>query len=183
MRQGLKTYSNWPTYPQLYIDGDLIGGLDIVKEMIESGDIQDILPTKVKLEDRLKALINKAPVVIFMKGHPGEPKCGFSRQLMELLKESAPEVKFDTFDIFSDEDVRQGLKTYSNWPTYPQLYVKGELVGGLDIIKELSKTEYVDCIQYPNQYAAVKSGLESSVDKFVATVSAPSYPRHSFVVS
>ena len=137
MRQGLKTYSNWPTYPQLYIDGDLIGGLDIVKEMIESGDIQDILPTKVKLEDRLKALINKAPVVIFMKGHPGEPKCGFSRQLMELPKESAPEVKFDTFDIFSDEDVRQGLKTYSNWPTYPQVYVKGELVGGLDIIKEL----------------------------------------------
>merc|ERR1719384_2861013 len=137
VRQGLKTYSNWPTYPQLYIDGELIGGLDIVKEMIESGELQAMLPTKVKLEDRLKAIINKAPVVIFMKGDPATPKCGFSRQLMEIMKETP--VEFDTFDIFTDEEVRQGLKTYSNWPTYPQVYVKGELVGGLDIIKEIKE--------------------------------------------
>ena len=94
-----------------------------------------MLPTRVKLEDRLKALINKAPLVIFMKGDRVTPKCGFSRQLMEIMKDIG--VEFDTFDIFSDEEVRQGLKTYSNWPTYPQVYVKGELVGGLDIIKEL----------------------------------------------
>ena len=135
MRQGLKTYSNWPTYPQLYIDGELIGGLDISKEMVQSGDLQDMLPTKVKLEDRLKSLINKAPLVVFMKGEPDVPKCGFSRQLMEILKDTG--VEFDTFDILTDEDVRQGLKTYSNWPTYPQVYVKGEFVGGLDIIKEI----------------------------------------------
>jgi len=135
VRQGLKTYSNWPTYPQLYIDGELIGGLDIVREMVQSGDIQEMLPTKLMLEDRLKSLINKAPLMIFMKGDPETPKCGFSRQLMEIMKDLG--LEFDTFDIFSDEDVRQGLKAYSNWPTYPQVYVKGELIGGLDIIKEL----------------------------------------------
>jgi len=139
VRQGLKTYSNWPTYPQLYIDGELIGGLDIVREMIEAGELQSMLPTKVKLEDRLKALINKAPVLIFMKGDPATPKCGFSRQLMEIMKNDAADIKFETFDIFTDEEVRQGLKTYSNWPTYPQVYVKGEFVGGLDIIKEIKE--------------------------------------------
>jgi len=139
VRQGLKAYSNWPTYPQLYIDGELIGGLDIVREMIEAGELQSMLPTKVKLEDRLKALINKAPVLIFMKGDPATPKCGFSRQLMEIMKNDATDVKFETFDIFTDEEVRQGLKTYSNWPTYPQVYVKGEFVGGLDIIKEIKE--------------------------------------------
>jgi len=137
VRQGLKTYSNWPTFPQLYIDGELIGGLDIVREMIEAGELQSMLPTKVKLEDRLKAIIDKAPVVIFMKGDSATPKCGFSRQLMEIMKNDAADVKFETFDIFTDEEVRQGLKTYSNWPTYPQVYVKGEFVGGLDIIKEI----------------------------------------------
>jgi len=137
VRQGLKTYSNWPTFPQLYIDGELIGGLDIVREMIEAGELQSMLPTKVKLEDRLKSIINKAPLVIFMKGDPSTPKCGFSRQLMEIMKET--DVEFDTFDIFTDEEVRQGLKTYSNWPTYPQVYVKGEFVGGLDIIKEIKE--------------------------------------------
>ena len=68
VRQGLKTFSNWPTFPQLYIDGELIGGLDIIKEMLEAGELQSMLPTKVTLEDRLKSLINKAPLMIFMKG-------------------------------------------------------------------------------------------------------------------
>ncbi|KAF7234449.1 hypothetical protein EG68_11950 [Paragonimus skrjabini miyazakii] len=65
-----------------------------------------------------------------------QPRCGFSRQILELL--NSYNVTFDTFDILLDEEVRQGLKTFSNWPTYPQLYVKGELIGGLDIVKELA---------------------------------------------
>jgi Grx4 family monothiol glutaredoxin len=137
VRQGLKTFSNWPTYPQLYIDGELMGGLDIIKEMVESGDLQTMLPQKQSLDDRLKALINTGPVMVFMKGDPSTPKCGFSRQLMEILDDT--KLKFDTFDILTDDSVRQGLKTYSNWPTYPQVYVKGELIGGLDIIKELKE--------------------------------------------
>lgn len=58
---------------------------------------------------------------------------GFSKQMVEILNKHG--ISFSSFDIFSDEEVRQGLKTYSNWPTYPQLYVAGELIGGLDIVK------------------------------------------------
>ncbi|MCL4122739.1 UNVERIFIED_CONTAM: hypothetical protein GTU68_031688, partial [Idotea baltica] len=135
VRQGLKTYSNWPTYPQLYIDGELIGGLDIMKEMDASGEFEGILPKKTSLEQRLKDLTSRSPLMIFMKGNPSEPRCGFSRQLIDILNGTG--MKYDTFDILSDEEVRQGLKTFSDWPTYPQVYVKGELIGGLDIIKDL----------------------------------------------
>jgi len=78
-----------------------------------------------------------APIMIFMKGDRSNPRCGFSRQLMDIINET--KLAFETFDILSDEEVRQSLKTFSNWPTYPQVYVKGNLVGGLDIIKELKE--------------------------------------------
>ena len=127
--------------------------------MVEAGEMQSMIPTKVTLEDRLKSLINKSPLMIFMKGDRKvniylrndkaqfinfimdfqTPKCGFSRQLMEIMADLS--LEFETFDIFSDEDVRQGLKSFSNWPTYPQVYVKGELIGGLDIIKELKEAD------------------------------------------
>ncbi|KAH9594875.1 Glutaredoxin 3, variant 2 [Schistosoma haematobium] len=88
------------------------------------------------LSSHLHSLINKAPVMLFMKGSPEEPRCGFSRQIVSILRSN--NAKFETFDILQDEVVRQGLKSYSNWPTYPQLYVKGELVGGVDIVRELA---------------------------------------------
>jgi Grx4 family monothiol glutaredoxin len=137
VREGLKKYSDWKTYPQLYVKGELVGGLDIIKEMDADGSIAKMLPTssEVPLEVRLKRLIEQAPVMVFMKGNPEQPRCGFSRKVCEELKQQ--EVTFETFDILSDEEVRQGLKTYANWSTYPQLYAQGKLVGGLDIIKEL----------------------------------------------
>ncbi|CAI5774833.1 glutaredoxin-3 [Podarcis muralis] len=138
VRQGLKTYSSWPTYPQLYVAGELIGGLDIVKELEASGELETTCPKAHKIEDRLKDLINKASVMLFMKGNKQMAKCGFSKQILEILNGTG--VDYETFDILEDEEVRQGLKKYSNWPTYPQLYVKGELVGGLDIVKELKET-------------------------------------------
>jgi len=138
VRQGLKAYSDWPTFPQLYVDGELVGGLDIIKEMVESGEFESMIPKQVDLEARLKELINLGEITIFMKGDPQGPKCGFSRQLMVIMEET--KLEFKTFDILSDEDVRQGLKKFSNWPTFPQVYVKGELIGGLDIIKELKES-------------------------------------------
>uniref|UniRef100_A0A8D0I6W2 Glutaredoxin 3 n=1 Tax=Sus scrofa TaxID=9823 RepID=A0A8D0I6W2_PIG len=132
VRQGLKTYSNWPTYPQLYVSGELIGGLDIIKELEASKELDTICPKAPKLEERLKVLTNKASVMLFMKGNKQEAKCGFSRQILEILNSTGQVSGFLLFP-----QVRQGLKTYSNWPTYPQLYVKGELVGGLDIVKQL----------------------------------------------
>lgn len=86
------------------------------------------------LNERLKKLTSAAPVMLFIKGSPSAPQCGFSRQLVAILREH--QVKFGFFDILKDDTVRQGLKTFSDWPTFPQLYVNGEFQGGLDIIKE-----------------------------------------------
>lgn len=139
VRQGLKEYSDWPTFPQLYAKGELVGGLDIIKELIESGEFLSQLPSKESLEDRLKGLINKDRVMLFMKGDPTAPKCGFSKTIVGILKDTG--VSYSHFDILTDDEVRQGLKKYSNWPTYPQLYVSGELIGGVDIIKELLEND------------------------------------------
>ncbi|XP_057764504.1 monothiol glutaredoxin-S17 [Salvia miltiorrhiza] len=140
VRQGLKVYSNWSSYPQLYIKEELIGGSDIVLEMQKSGELKKVLAEKgissgETIEDRLKRLINSSPVMLFMKGTPDAPKCGFSSKVVNTLKEEG--VEFGSFDILTDEEVRQGVKTFSNWPTFPQLYYKGELIGGCDIVLEL----------------------------------------------
>jgi Grx4 family monothiol glutaredoxin len=81
---------------------------------------------------RLETLVKAAPVMLFMKGTPSVPQCGFSRQLVALLRERG--VRYGFFNILADDDVRQGLKEFSDWPTFPQLYVDGELIGGLDIV-------------------------------------------------
>lgn len=90
--------------------------------------------SKDELNARLEKLVSAAPVMLFMKGSPSAPQCGFSRQLVAILREH--QVRFGFFDILKDDSVRQGLKEYSDWPTFPQLYMNGELQGGLDIIKE-----------------------------------------------
>lgn len=138
VRQGLKEYSKWPTYPQLYINGELIGGIDILKELVSSGELDSLLPKREDIKTRLEKLTMKSPVMVFMKGNRDEPKCGFSRTLISILNET--KIPYETFDILQDEVVRQELKTYSNWPTYPQIYVKGNLIGGLDIVKELKES-------------------------------------------
>ncbi|SGZ48946.1 CIC11C00000001658 [Sungouiella intermedia] len=92
-------------------------------------------PTPEELSERLKKLTTAAPVMLFMKGSPSSPQCGFSRQMVAILREH--QVRFGFFDILKDDTVRLGLKTFSDWPTFPQLYMNGEFQGGLDIIKEL----------------------------------------------
>ncbi|PIA26902.1 hypothetical protein AQUCO_08600052v1 [Aquilegia coerulea] len=140
VRQGLKVYSNWSSYPQLYIKGELIGGSDIVLEMQKSGELKNVLVEKEvipkeTLQERLKKLVSSSPTMLFMKGTPDAPRCGFSSKVVNALQEEG--VTFGSFDILSDEEVRQGLKTFSNWPTFPQLYHNGELIGGCDIILEM----------------------------------------------
>lgn len=88
--------------------------------------------TKEALFARLADLVKAAPVMLFMKGTPSGPQCGFSRQLIGILRERS--IKYGFFNILADEDVRQGLKEFADWPTFPQLWVNGELVGGLDIV-------------------------------------------------
>ncbi|KAF8885486.1 glutaredoxin [Infundibulicybe gibba] len=91
--------------------------------------------TPEELEQRLQKLMNQSKVVLFMKGTPEVPRCGFSRKIAGLLKDH--NVDFSHFDILEDESVRQGLKKLNDWPTFPQLIVNGELVGGLDIVQEM----------------------------------------------
>ncbi|KAI5693886.1 hypothetical protein M8J76_013900 [Diaphorina citri] len=90
---------------------------------------------KEALNERIKKLIRRHKVMVFMKGDRVQPRCGFSKTLIQIMNETC--VPYDTFDILQDQEVREGLKIYSNWPTYPQVYVNTELIGGLDIIKEL----------------------------------------------
>jgi len=85
----------------------------------------------------LRDLISHAPIMLFMKGSPTSPRCGFSRQICEILK--AAKVDYSSFDILENEEVRKGLKEYSKWPTYPQLYANGQLLGGLDVVRELAE--------------------------------------------
>lgn len=87
------------------------------------------------LTTRLKNLTHAAPIMLFMKGTPDMPQCGFSANVCKILNHVG--VSYMTFNILADMDVREGLKQYSNWPTYPQLYVKGELIGGNDIVTEM----------------------------------------------
>lgn len=88
--------------------------------------------SKEALFARLAELVKAAPVMLFMKGTPSAPQCGFSRQLVGILRERS--IKYGFFNILADDDVRQGLKEFAEWPTFPQLWVNGELVGGLDIV-------------------------------------------------
>lgn len=87
------------------------------------------------LEERLVSIINEQKIMAFIKGTPDNPRCGFTRTLVTLFKDLG--IQYGTFDILSDMEVRQGLKKFKNWPTYPQVYVKGELLGGLDIIQTM----------------------------------------------
>lgn len=88
-----------------------------------------------ELQERIEALLSSAPVLLFMKGNPAFPQCGFSANSIGILNQLGKEYK--TFDILKDQDIRQGLKEFSNWPTYPQLYVGGKLIGGNDILMEM----------------------------------------------
>jgi monothiol glutaredoxin len=88
--------------------------------------------------DRIKAQLSSNPVVLFMKGTPDFPQCGFSAQAVAALR--ACGAQFTHVDIFEDPELREALKHYSNWPTYPQLYVNGELVGGCDIALEMYRS-------------------------------------------
>jgi monothiol glutaredoxin len=90
------------------------------------------------LQTKIETTLSQAPVVLFMKGTKMFPQCGFSAKVVEILKEQA--VDFRDVNILVDAELRQGLKEYANWPTFPQLYVNGKLVGGCDIVTSLHES-------------------------------------------
>jgi len=87
------------------------------------------------INEKIKDIITKNDVVLFMKGTPEMPQCGFSMTVCNILKEL--KVKFSSVNVLADPEIRQGIKDFSSWPTVPQLYIKGEFIGGCDIAKEM----------------------------------------------
>lgn len=114
---------------------NIIGSDQVPKE---GGQVVAEVPAGANLNEKIDALLNSGNIFLFMKGIPDAPQCGFSANVIGML--NAIGANYKTFDILSDMDIRQGVKDYKNWPTFPQLYVKGELIGGNDVITELYET-------------------------------------------
>ena len=89
----------------------------------------------MEIKEKIKNLINDNQVCLFMKGTPDAPQCGFSMAVSNVLKHL--NVDFKGINVLEDENLRQGIKDFSDWPTIPQLYIKGEFIGGCDIVKEM----------------------------------------------
>lgn len=89
----------------------------------------------MSIQDKIKQQIAENTIILYMKGNKELPMCGFSARAVNILKSCG--AQFETVDVLQDEEIRQGIKTFSNWPTIPQLYVKGEFVGGSDIMAEM----------------------------------------------
>ncbi|MBT3984379.1 MAG: Grx4 family monothiol glutaredoxin [Bacteriovoracaceae bacterium] len=110
---------------------NILGNTEVPKfgtPIVEQGTTED-------LGERIKAIISSSDTMLFMKGTPDFPQCGFSANTVAMLNHLG--VTYKTFDILSDMSIREGVKAYSNWPTYPQLYFKEKLVGGNDILTEM----------------------------------------------
>ncbi len=90
------------------------------------------------VKTRIQEMIDKNKVVLFMKGTKSFPQCGFSAAVVDILKEEGAE--FETVNVLSDPELRQGIKDFSSWPTIPQLYIKGKFIGGCDIVTELHRS-------------------------------------------
>ena len=87
------------------------------------------------IQDRIRKVIEENSVMLFMKGSPDFPQCGFSGRVVQILEACGAE--YGSADVLMDPELREGIKTYSNWPTIPQLYIHGELIGGSDIVMEM----------------------------------------------
>ena len=88
-----------------------------------------------EIKERIDNLLQENKIMVFMKGNKLMPQCGFSNNVVQILNTLG--VPFETIDVLSDQDIRQGIKEYSNWPTIPQVYINGEFVGGSDILIEM----------------------------------------------
>ena len=90
---------------------------------------------QVSIQEQIKQTVTNNPIVLFMKGNASFPQCGFSGRAIQILQ--TLDAEFVTVDVLTNDAVRQGIKEYSNWPTIPQLYIKGEFIGGSDIMTEM----------------------------------------------
>ncbi|KAJ5974984.1 thioredoxin [Penicillium waksmanii] len=129
-----------------------------VDAIVVSALLADPAPTMEKSKEekevliaRLTQMVKSAPIVLFMKGTPKSPLCRFSRRMVAILNEHY--IQYDSFNILADEDVREGLKEFGDWPTFPQLWIDGQLVGGLEIVRE----EIITDAKFIRQYSVAKA--------------------------
>ena len=108
----------------------------------------------MSIQEQLKEVVDNNEIILFMKGSPDFPQCGFSGRTAQILQ--ACDVRYASVDVLSDQAVREGIKEFSNWPTVPQLYVRGEFVGGCDIIVEMYESGELQKVLKPEE--AVTSG-------------------------
>ena len=133
------------SFPQVFVKAEFFGGLERIQELAKDKKLMEHIPEDSRgmtLEEAIHqhcdSLVKSDHVVVFMKGTVDYPKCGFSNKMLTLLMSRG--VKYSTINILDDQNVRDGMKKYSNWPTFPQLYVEGKFVGGLDVCKELDES-------------------------------------------
>jgi monothiol glutaredoxin len=107
------------------------------------------------VHDRINQQIGADDVVLYMKGTPVFPQCGFSAVVVEALSRTG--VRFQAYNVLEDQDLREGIKSFSNWPTIPQLYVKGEFVGGCDIIRDMYESGELDQLMQDKGVAAAQA--------------------------
>ena len=111
------------------------------------------------VNQRISDIVHSNDVVLFMKGTPLFPQCGFSSRAIAILDHLG--TQYETVDVLQDQEIRQGIKEYSDWPTIPQLYVKGELVGGCDIIEEMADSgELAELLGVPQPEAQAPSAKQ-----------------------
>lgn len=112
--------------------------------------------TNTGIKEQIDSMVKNKQVVVFMKGTPDQPRCGFSRAVCEIFKMHG--VKFDAYNILESEELRSGIKEYSNWPTIPQVFLNGEFVGGCDIMIEMHQSgDLIDELK--------KIGIKSRLDE------------------
>ncbi|GAA5884738.1 hypothetical protein JCM16303_005253 [Sporobolomyces ruberrimus] len=122
----------------IYQPGEQASGSTEAGGTIANGGDEDDEESEEELLKRCQELMKQSDVVLFMKGDRNTPRCGFSQKIVGIL--NSEEIEYTTFDILGDEGVRQKLKELNEWPTFPQLIIKGEFCGGLDVIKEMQES-------------------------------------------
>jgi len=160
VRQGLKEYSNWPTYPQVFVSGKLVGGIDIVQELKDGGELGTVFPLPASAPNAAAAVapdtalsgsdqaggqartlvhLHSSPLVLFMKGTPDAPACGFSERAVGILHDAGLRGRFKFVDVLEDPGVRECVKQMFDWPTFPMLCSMGRFVGGVNALQEMAE--------------------------------------------
>ncbi|EEB06372.1 monothiol glutaredoxin Grx5 [Schizosaccharomyces japonicus yFS275] len=140
--------------------------------MFRSPILQTIRRLSTQTRQAIEQALKEDPVVLFMKGTPSRPMCGFSRAAIQVLSlENIDPRKLATYDVLADNELRQGIKEFSDWPTIPQLYVHGEFVGGTDLLLTMHKSgelrkmfKEADVVDEASEEAAEENGNENSAE-------------------